>query len=584
MAAGLLAALLPRPAGGDPAAVGGAGRPIVGATRWDGWNAWDVWQRSFDAKKWQYRLPFYGTISPDGKAVVRGDSQEVMDREIAYAKSGGLDYWVFQWYNPELRFPDTYVAPLPADAMASMDRAFDLYLTSKHKSDMHYALSMSGLSILPLDGLSKALDYFVERFKDPSYQKVMGGRPLVYCLDGDNFITFLGSKEAAHGMIADLRRKSVAAGAGDPYVVIQAFAPTHGAQLLDELGCDAISAYCSYTHREMVHARPTELPITVWVADVKVGELTPVAETTQPGVTVLRRWQFGGREGTPAGTDGVALWSDAGSGKASMVADPDFVFPGGKGALKVAFTAPAEFQLYFGAGQKGLALTKGRQYVVSLQLRMSRKTPLPVSARIITEAAPYAPLGTGAEARAVAVGTKWQEFRFEFTPDRDFDESTPLRVPDLFFTVTKGPYYRDHSAENREFPYALLAAANREFWRDCQATGKQVIPIVNAGWDYRPMKQPQYKWLMMSRTMDSSWYTEATPRELAQNVKTAMDWVDANPSTCPSRAVLIYAWNELSEGGWLVPTLKQGTAKLDALASLLGPDRASREGPDARGR
>jgi hypothetical protein len=332
----------------------------------------------------------------------------------------------------------------------------------------------------------------------------------------------------------------------------------------------------------MVHARPTDLPVTVWVADAKIAEMAPAPAATQPSVTVLRRWQFGGREGTPAGTDGAALWSDAGSGKASMVADPDCVFPGGKGALKVTFTAPAEFQLYFGAGQRGLALSKGRKYVVSLQMRMSRNTPLPVSASIITEAAPYAPLGAGAEARAVAVGTEWQEFRFEFAPDRDFDESIPLRTPDLFFTVTRGPYYRDHNSENREFPYALLAAANQEFWRDCQATGKQVIPIVNAGWDYRPMKQ--YKWLMMGRTLDSSWYTEASPRELADNVRTAMDWIEANPSACPSRAVLIYAWNELSEGGWLVPTLKQGTAKLDALAPLLGPDRASREAPAASGR
>jgi len=28
----------------------------------------------------------------------------------------------------------------------------------------------------------------------------------------------------------------------------------------------------------------------------------------------------------------------------------------------------------------------------------------------------------------------------------------------------------------------------------------------------------------------------------------------------PANAILIYAWNELDEGGWLVPTLSEGDA------------------------
>ena len=31
--------------------------------------------------------------------------------------------------------------------------------------------------------------------------------------------------------------------------------------------------------------------------------------------------------------------------------------------------------------------------------------------------------------------------------------------------------------------------------------------------------------------------------------------------------MLVYAWNENSEGGWLVPTLGEGTARVDALAA-----------------
>jgi len=40
-------------------------------------------------------------------------------------------------------------------------------------------------------------------------------------------------------------------------------------------------------------------------------------------------------------------------------------------------------------------------------------------------------------------------------------------------------------------------------------------------------------------------------------------------ASASSRAVIIYAWDENDEGGWLVPTLGEGTARLDALAKVL---------------
>ena len=33
--------------------------------------------------------------------------------------------------------------------------------------------------------------------------------------------------------------------------------------------------------------------------------------------------------------------------------------------------------------------------------------------------------------------------------------------------------------------------------------------------------------------------------------------------------VLIYGWNENDEGGWLTPTLNEGSARLDALRRVL---------------
>ncbi len=48
-----------------------------------------------------------------------------------------------------------------------------------------------------------------------------------------------------------------------------------------------------------------------------------------------------------------------------------------------------------------------------------------------------------------------------------------------------------------------------------------------------------------------------------------LDWVARYPETAEANAILIYAWNEIDEGGWLVPTLAEGTARLDAIKKVL---------------
>jgi hypothetical protein len=52
-------------------------------------------------------------------------------------------------------------------------------------------------------------------------------------------------------------------------------------------------------------------------------------------------------------------------------------------------------------------------------------------------------------------------------------------------------------------------------------------------------------------------------------LQAALDWIKANPKSAEAKAVLIYAWNEFDEGGWLAPTLTEGTARLDTMRSVL---------------
>jgi len=65
----------------------------------------------------------------------------------------------------------------------------------------------------------------------------------------------------------------------------------------------------------------------------------------------------------------------------------------------------------------------------------------------------------------------------------------------------------------------------------------------------------------------------ATPDELAAHIRAAIDWTQANRDLNPANAIIIYAWNEHDEGGWLQPTLgsdgKADEARIKALGKIL---------------
>jgi len=123
----------------------------------------------------------------------------------------------------------------------------------------------------------------------------------------------------------------------------------------------------------------------------------------------------------------------------------------------------------------------------------------------------------------------------------------------------------------RGAPYAALAEHAEKFWDQCQATGAPVVPIVMAGSDRRPRVEHPVPWEKYQQPgvgLDK-YYVAPTPAELAGHLGRALDWIRQHPDATPARAVIIYAWNENDEGGWLVPTLGEGTTRLDALAKVL---------------
>ncbi len=127
------------------------------------------------------------------------------------------------------------------------------------------------------------------------------------------------------------------------------------------------------------------------------------------------------------------------------------------------------------------------------------------------------------------------------------------------------PGYATGAAQHQ---YAELVAANRAAWGGSR--DQPYIPIVTAGWDKRPWEGPKGL-----NQPPGSYYPDRTPQQFAEFLRDAFSWMNQHPEqTTAERLVLIYAWNEFGEGGYIAPTKEDpdGTY-LKALQSVAMPTR-----------
>jgi hypothetical protein len=209
----------------------GGKHTLAGAIRWDAWigdfgsglvDAQSVGlqvERSLNPNKFHYRAPFYAKEISHDSIQIRGTTQAIMDQEIAYAKYAGIDYWAFCWYPPH----------------SGLDTARQLYLASEHRNDVKWSV------ILGTNPFNYTRDgqWLVQRFKETNYQKVAGGRPLVYI--------FGNTKSVTRKQLDSLRMMAAEQGLPNPFVAVMEFNAPTASTMADSLGADALSSYISWT-------------------------------------------------------------------------------------------------------------------------------------------------------------------------------------------------------------------------------------------------------------------------------------------------------------------------------------------------
>jgi hypothetical protein len=134
---------------------------------------------------------------------------------------------------------------------------------------------------------------------------------------------------------------------------------------------------------------------------------------------------------------------------------------------------------------------------------------------------------------------------------------------DLGFDAVSAYAVSDNAV--RAGSYAQLAQLAEGFWSRAAASRLALVPLVMSGWDRRPRVLNPVPWERgrYSEEQLQRYFAAPAAGELQAHVSAALR--RARSDDVPSRAVLVYAWNEFDEGGWLAPTRGEGTKRLDAI-------------------
>jgi hypothetical protein len=120
----------------------------------------------------------------------------------------------------------------------------------------------------------------------------------------------------------------------------------------------------------------------------------------------------------------------------------------------------------------------------------------------------------------------------------------------------------------------LAKDVEESYWQNAARAGVPYVPLVTTGWDKRPRKDNPVSWEKGQRYHSQNVFpSRAAPGEIASHLSRAMAFARSNPRICVANTIIIYAWNEHDEGGWLSPTRtatgKPDKSRLDAIRDVL---------------
>ncbi|MDG3006152.1 glycoside hydrolase family 99-like domain-containing protein [Paludisphaera mucosa] len=174
-------------------------------------------------------------------------------------------------------------------------------------------------------------------------------------------------------------------------------------------------------------------------------------------------------------------------------------------------------------------------------------------------------------ARARAAGLSGVKIAGCATPGPEYGWDDLEKLAACGFDLFTGYNYPGAGRKGPELerPFAELTEGSEGVWDGfARKSPRPYVPVVTAGWDMRPWEKPG------DAKPPSLYYVDRTPAAVADAVDRGIRWLDRHPDrTLPERLLLVYAWNENGEGGYLTPTKSGGTAFLDAFRKVVARPR-----------
>ena len=151
----------------------------------------------------------------------------------------------------------------------------------------------------------------------------------------------------------------------------------------------------------------------------------------------------------------------------------------------------------------------------------------------------------------------------------NFRENQAL-VTDVGFDALS-TYATAMGSEGRSIPYSQCSAIARRDWSIGSQGSGGFLPTITMGWDYRPaLRDPGER---IARKPNPDWCQPASDEEWKRQIQAGVRAAVSNSRNERFKSVVIYAWNEGSEGGWLLPTVGEGTRRIQVVSDGLGRHR-----------
>eukprot|EP00656_Telonema_subtile_P019151 TRINITY_DN20430_c0_g2_i1.p1 TRINITY_DN20430_c0_g2~~TRINITY_DN20430_c0_g2_i1.p1 ORF type:complete len:155 (-),score=26.52 TRINITY_DN20430_c0_g2_i1:160-624(-) len=116
-------------------------------------------------------------------------------------------------------------------------------------------------------------------------------------------------------------------------------------------------------------------------------------------------------------------------------------------------------------------------------------------------------------------------------------------------------------------PFCEQVSQAHSFWQSAVDAQQPIVPPVPTGWDPRPRADHPPCWVNES----GAHYQAPSGEELTELFGDAQTWLGSNARLGEAGVGIVYAWNENSEGGWLIPTKGEGDTRIQAVAKALKP-------------